>query len=301
MQRAERLQRPRRLQRLRVSPAKQAPGQLRSVAAPSLFVVLARVGALSASIGEMLETNRARRRRPRSSPVTSPPDPDLSALFREIPDPNEVRRLSSEAPRLAAVGASPARDTVRKRRVAALTASATWLLTHLAVYGVRTDLHGLPVLYVAAQILLPFAVALASLFAALAYGKLGLGAKIGLISGLALLGPLAFCLVAFGAPLPTASAPGDSSALGILVCFDITVAWTAVPLLAATLTLRGAFATGARWRSALIGAAVGLFAGATMNLHCPNVAPLHMLAGHGLPVIVATLLGSFVLGYRARA
>jgi hypothetical protein len=38
-----------------------------------------------------------------------------------------------------------------------------------------------------------------------------------------------------------------------------------------------------------------------MNLHCPNVAPLHVLMGHGLPVLVATLLGALVLGYRTRA
>jgi hypothetical protein len=44
-----------------------------------------------------------------------------------------------------------------------------------------------------------------------------------------------------------------------------------------------------------------LFAGATMNLHCPNVAPAHVLLGHGLPVIVAALLGGFVLVLRAKA
>jgi len=190
---------------------------------------------------------------------------------------------------------------VRNRRVAALAGSAAWLLTHLVVYGIRADFQGLPAPYVAAQILLPFLVATSSLLVALSYGKRGLGAKIGLVSGLSLLGPLAFCLVAFGAPIPRLTAPDESSVLGMLVCFDITVAWTAVPLLCAALTLPGAFAAGVGWRSALVGAAVGLFAGATMNLHCPNVAPVHVLIGHGLPVIVATLLGAFVLGYRTRA
>lgn len=233
--------------------------------------------------------------------MTSPPDPDLSALFGEIPDPDAAARPSSSPLRVPELGASPVRALVRKRRLAALTGSAAWLLTHLAVYGVRSDFRGLPPLYVAAQILLPFLVAVASLFAALSYGKLGLGLKIGLISGLAILGPLAFILIALGAPMPYAPGPGAASVLGILVCFDITVAWTAVPLLCAALALPGAFATGARWRSALVGAAIGLFAGATMNLHCPNVAPLHVVMGHGLPVVVATLLGALVLGYRTRA
>ena len=190
---------------------------------------------------------------------------------------------------------------MRNRRVAALTGSVAWLLTHLAVYGIRSDFQGLPVLYIAAQILLPFLIAVASLFAALSYGKLGLGLKVGIISGLALLGPLAFCLIAWGAPEPYVAGPEAWSLLGILVCFDITVAWAAVPLLFAGLALPGAFATSVRWRSALVGAAIGLFAGATMNLHCPNVAPLHVLMGHGLPVIVATLMGALVLGYRTRA
>jgi hypothetical protein len=101
--------------------------------------------------------------------------------------------------------------------------------------------------------------------------------------------------------MPRAAEPDAGSALGILVCFDITLAWTAVPLLCAALTLRAAFASGVRWRSALLGAALGLFAGATMNLHCPNVAPLHVLVGHGLPIIASTILGAVVLGYRTRA
>jgi len=233
--------------------------------------------------------------------VTRRPDPDLDALFSEIPDPGLAADAPSPPIVLPELETSPTRNLVRNRRLAVLTGSVSWLLMHLAVYGIRADFHGLPALYLAAQILLPFLLASASLFTALAYGKLGLGLKIGLISGLALLGPLTFCLIALGAPAPYAAAPGAASLLGILVCFDITLAWAAVPLLGAAFALPGAFASGVRWRSALVGAAVGLFAGATMNLHCPNVASLHVLLGHGLPVIVATLVGALVLGQRTRA
>lgn len=235
--------------------------------------------------------------------MTSPPEPDLKALFGEIPDPEAplLSSSSSQELRLPGFGASPTRDTVRKRRLAALTGSAAWLLTHLAVYGIRADFEELPILYIAAQILLPSLAAVASLFAALSYGKLGLGSRIGLVSGLVLLGPLAFCLVALGAPIPRLTTRDESSLLGILMCFDISVAWTTVPLLCAALTLPGAFATGVGWRSALVGASVGLLTGATMNLCCPNVAPLHLLVGHGAPVLVATLLGALILGYPARA
>lgn len=232
--------------------------------------------------------------------MTSPHDPDLSSQFAAIPETGLEASSASEE-RLPHLDPSPARNTVRKRRLAAFAGSAAWLLTHLAVYGVRSDFHELPALYIAAQILLPFLAAVASLFAALSNGKWGLGSKLGLVSGLALLGPLAFCLIALGAPVPRTPGADASSLLGLLVCFDITVAWTAVPLLCAALTLSGAFATLVRWRSALVGAALGLFAGATMNLHCPNVAPLHVLLGHGLPVLIATLLGALVLAYRTRA
>jgi hypothetical protein len=169
----------------------------------------------------------------------------------------------------------------------------------LAVYGIRTDLTGLPLTYVAAQIALPVLLATGSLVVALGSGKLGLGLKIGLVSTLAILGPVSFCVIALGAPIPRVAEPG--TLIDTVLCFDITVAWVAVPLLCAAITLRGAFAAGARWRSALVGAGIGLFAGATMNLHCPNVAPAHMLLGHGLAVVVAAVLGALALVLRARA
>jgi hypothetical protein len=176
-----------------------------------------------------------------------------------------------------------------------------WLAAHLAVYGVRRDFSTLPFPYIAAQILVPFVVSAASLSIALGRGRLGLGWKIGLVSVVAVLGPVSFCVIAAGAPVPRALEPAASSLVGTVLCFDITVAWAAVPLFAAAIVLRGAFAGGALWRSALLGAAIGLFVGATMNLHCPNVAPVHVLFGHGLAVVLATLLGAFALVRRTRA
>jgi hypothetical protein len=226
--------------------------------------------------------------------------PDLNSLFSDIPEPSAVAMPPVPLEALA-LDPSPARRLLRNRRLLALTGSFAWLSAHLAVYGVRTDFQGLPVLYAAAQILLPFVVAVGSLVAALANGKFGLGVRIGLISGLCVLGPLAFCLIALAAPAPYAPDADAAGVLGILVCFDITVAWTVVPLLLAAFALPRAFATGAGWRSALVGAAIGLSAGATINLHCPNVAPLHLLSGHGLPVIIATLLGGVALRLRTGA
>jgi hypothetical protein len=193
----------------------------------------------------------------------------------------------------------PTRQVVKRRRLAALLGGLSWLGAHLAVYGIRTDLGSLPSPYVAAQIALPAALATVSLAIALSPGQRGLGLKIGLVGALSILGPASFCALSLGAPVPRAPEPPAVS--DTLLCFDITVACVAVPLLFAAITLRGAFASGARWRSALVGAGIGLFAGATMNLHCPNVAPTHILLGHGLAIIVAASLGALALALRTRA
>lgn len=230
--------------------------------------------------------------------MSSLPDPDFLARLAEIPDPagpaDSPRELKPPS-----LPATSTRQLVRSRRLAALLGGLAWLGVHLAVYGVRTDLTGLPLTYAIAQIVLPISLATGSLFVAFGPGKLGLGLKSGLISSFAVLGPASFCVIALGAPVPRT--PEAGTLLDTLLCFDITIAWVAVPLLCAAITLLGAFATAARWRSALVGAGIGLFAGATMNLHCPNVAPAHVLLGHGLPVVVAALLGGFVLVLRAKA
>jgi hypothetical protein len=227
-------------------------------------------------------------------------EPELVARFSDIPEPagdgGPLPRL-----RAPALVAAPERTTVRKQRLAALLASVAWVGTHLTVYGIRNDFDRVSLLYVVAQVLLPFVLAIASLMVAVAPGRLGLGMKLGLISTLALLGPATFCLIAFGSPPPYVVPVGAGSLIGVLVCFDITVAWAAMPLLLAVLSLRGAFAAGSRLRSALVGTAAGLFAGATMNLHCPNVSSLHVLLGHGLPVVLTATAGAVFLTFRTRA
>ena len=136
--------------------------------------------------------------------MSSPTDPDFAAGLGEIPDPAASASPRLEL-RLPSLPAAPTRQLVRSRRLAALIGGLAWLGIHLAVYGVRTDLKGLPFLYVLAQIVLPVLLATASLFVALGAGRRGLGLKVGLVSTLALLGPASFCLIALGAPVPHAA------------------------------------------------------------------------------------------------
>jgi hypothetical protein len=196
---------------------------------------------------------------------------------------------------------SPVRSETQRRRAAALAISLAWLSTHLAVYGIRQDFEQLPAEYVAAQIGLPALLGVASLLLAIAPGKLGLGLGVGIVGSLAVIGPLSFWLLALSLHAPH---PADGSAgfwLGAFVCLDITLAWAAAPLLLAALSLRRAFPTGAGWRSALVGAALGLLSGAAINLHCSNVSPAHLVAGHGVPIVVAALVGGLVVSRWARA
>lgn len=215
------------------------------------------------------------------------------ADFDDVPD---FITESEAAPRSPALRSkAPDRTSTRARRWAALSLSIAWLGMHLAVYGVRKDLADLPMLYVAMQIVVPFLFAIASLALALRSGQLGLGLSVGLLLTVGVLGPLSFLLIAIGAPAPRPVPEGGSFWLGMLVCLDITLSWAAVPLLCAAVSLRRAFAAGASFRAALVGAAAGLLSGAVMNLHCPNIQGAHILLGHGIPMVIATLLGALLV------
>jgi hypothetical protein len=179
--------------------------------------------------------------------------------------------------------------------------SALWLVAHLSVYGLRGDLQHLPPPYLALQVGLPALLGALSLWLALAPGRLGLGLRVPVLAALAVLGPLSFWLLAAGVPAPYAESPLANFWLSSLLCLDLTLAWAAAPLLLAALVLRRAFPSAALWRSALVGAAVGLSCGAAINLHCPSVNQAHLLAGHGVPIALATLLGGLVVSRWSRA
>lgn len=227
---------------------------------------------------------------------------DLS-LLKEIPDPVAGTPPASPVtpPRFSAMAPSAVRSRTRRMRRLALGLSVAWVVAHLSIYGLRGDLQHLPPLYLLLQVGLPALLGALSLWLALAPGRLGLGLHVRIISALAVLGPLSFWLLAAGLPAPYADGQPASFWLSALLCMDITLAWAAAPLLLAALALRRAFPSAALWRSALVGAAVGLSCGAAINLHCPSVNPGHLVAGHGVPLALAALLGGLVVSRWARA
>jgi hypothetical protein len=228
---------------------------------------------------------------------------DLSFL-NDIPDPlaetaAATAPFEGTAPR--PVHGSPTRSQTERRRRAAFALSLAWLAMHLCVYGIRADFHLLPSAYVAAQVLLPSLFGASCLLVAAARGKLGLGLGIGLLTSLAIVGPVSFWVFAVGMPAPHPVLAPPNFWVSAFVCLDITLAWAAAPLVLAAFSLRHAFATQAAWRSGLVGGGIGLLSGATINLHCPNVDPAHLLVGHAVPVAVSVLVGAFVVARWTRA
>jgi hypothetical protein len=222
----------------------------------------------------------------------------------DIPDPlaeTAAERVPVAAPVPRPASASPTRGETERRRIAAFTLSVAWLVMHLFVFGIRTDFHRLPSLYVVAEVLLPALFGAGSLLVALAPGRLGLGLGIGLLTSIAIVGPLSFIVLAAGAPVPHPPVPPASFWGSSFVCLSLTLAWAAAPLVLAAIALRRAFTTSPAWRSALVGAGIGLWSGATINLHCPNVDPAHLLTGHALPVAVSALIGAFIVARWTRA
>jgi hypothetical protein len=230
--------------------------------------------------------------------MNAPSEEELLAHLGEIPDPGGIGvRPPTQSP---ARSVGPARRVVRGRRALALAASVVWIGANLVVFRLRGDFPALPLAYLQADIALPYALAAGCLALALAPGRLGLGANVRLLALLAVLGPALFWLLAAGAPLLDASGTTSNSLAAALKCLGLTLLWTTVPLCLAALTLRGAFPAASGWRGALVGAAAGLCAGATINLHCPNVASFHVLTGHGLPLLLATFFGALVVARSAR-
>lgn len=228
--------------------------------------------------------------------------PDIEfPMFEGIPDPAHDKPELPPGLVRPPLSDSPSRDRVRRRRLVALGASVAWVLTHLAVYGIRTDWSELSRSYIAAQIAVPLVLAVASLGIATSRGSRGLGLGARWLWIMAVLGPAAFWVAALGVPEPYASGADPAFWVSIFVCLDLTLAWLAVPLLLAGLTLRRAFVSAAAWKSALVGSAAGLFSGAIMNLHCPSVDPAHVGLAHGVPILIASALGAMLMVRWTRA
>ena len=230
---------------------------------------------------------------------------DLSRLD-EIPDVIPERAAPAERPpHRPVVGApGPARAVVRRRRAFALLGGLAWFVAQAGALGLRTDIARLGTLFALVQMALPALLGATALGLALWPGRDGLGARAGtlraativLLAGLTavtLLMPPPFEFVApQGMPPPVAWA---------LICADIVFVMGAIPLALAAVAWRRAFAVSAAERTAALGAACGLSAVTSMQMHCENILPLHVTFGHILPAVALAVAGAFLLHRFTRA
>jgi hypothetical protein len=84
-------------------------------------------------------------------------------------------------------------------------------------------------------------------------------------------------------------------------CLNCSLAWALLPIAAAGLSLRNAFAAGAVWRSALLGAGCGLLAAGVFTLHCPVVDKWHIAIAHGGAVLLSSIIGALGLSWATRS
>lgn len=227
-------------------------------------------------------------------------------LLDEIPDPLEAassgERRAEPTPRELAAFEQPSatRAAVRGRRLAAVFAAVAWLLGHFLVVTIRGDIGKIPAWYLGLNVLLPVVSGVTAAILAIRGGKTGLGGSVKWAAAAAITAAALFWLVALGLPVPHADGPQVPFWEGCFRCFDRTLIWALVPVGLAALGLRSSFATAARWRSAAIGGACGVIAGGLMNLICANSEHAHVAVSHGLPALLTTLGGAYLIARSAR-
>lgn len=219
-------------------------------------------------------------------------------FFADIPDvlPDDVPAVATTPPveLWSRVHGEP--ETLGRthmKRALALTASLLWAGAELAALGIRGDLAELSISYVFVLFVAPFALGVVSVVVALGRGRLGLGPRFSVVALLAIVGSLSVGGAGLIVPEPVSAARADLRSL--FFCANLALVWAAVPLVAAALSLRGAFASSPVWRSALLGTAIGLGAAVAAELRCPLSDRAHVAFAHGGAVLFATFASALLL------
>lgn len=220
--------------------------------------------------------------------------------FSGIPDPLGGRAPLPPPPSIIVTRPGPSRAELTRSRWVAALVGAGWIAAQLAVTGLRGDFARVPLAYTLALGVAPLLAGLLCLFAAITPGRMGLGARVTLLATLALTFPLLFGFTNYAFSPPYPEAPLGELMHGVF-CFNIALAWTVLPLIAAGFALRNTFVTRAVWRSALVGAGAGLIVAATSMLRCPLSGAWHNTFSHAGAVVASAILGALVLSRITRA
>jgi hypothetical protein len=226
----------------------------------------------------------------------SPPRDHDDLPFADIPDPGATTALAPSPVRPPTE--RPTRAELRGRARAALVLAVAWLGVEIAWFGVRGDLGRLPTTYLVGMVWAPLAAAALSLTLALSRGRSGLGARAWSIIGATVgtQGALLLAILALPAPAGLPGTPVETA-----YCFNVTLGFALLPMLAAGVALRRAFVALSGWRSALVGTAAGLAGAALVNLHCDRVGVTHLVLGHLGAAVAVTVVGAVLLSRVTRA
>jgi Negative regulator of sigma F len=94
---------------------------------------------------------------------------------------------------------------------------------------------------------------------------------------------------------------GPSSSVGLRGpphfhgCLEIGLIAALVPVLLASIAVRGAFPVGSRWAAAALGAAAGALGGLMLHFHCPIADGVHVSVMHGGVVVVAAGISALIV------
>jgi hypothetical protein len=222
--------------------------------------------------------------RPQTRPSADPPQ-----ASRPQTRPSSVRPVQLPE------GASPTRSAMKTRRAIAVVALTAWPPVLRLGWGFRPDIAERSA-FVAGQAALLGLLLIPAILIAILPGRRGLGGPLWRTRIAALGLPIAFMLVGLFW-LPEGS-PGSFGEIGpwaaILPCFSIGLL-VAVPMLLVLLwAVQRAFPSAAAWRGGALGAAVGLVGSAVLTAHCSSPFGGHVALAHGLPIVIAGLLGGFL-------
>lgn len=195
----------------------------------------------------------------------------------DVPDPFAGGAPLPPLPPLPeALPSSPSRGGVRGRRVLALVVGSALPCAIICGMGFRAVTTKVLILGVLCPVLAAAAALVLLLRARSTTLRLALAAAAAAL--------LFFVGTAAEAHAPSAPA---SAAMG---CMVITSLLLSGPLLLGGMALRHAFPSGSASRAASLGVAAGLVGAATIRLHCPHDDSIHVMLGHGLPMVAAGLI-----------
>jgi hypothetical protein len=232
------------------------------------------------------------------------PDDRFAEMWNDIPDPiaSGEPEVSSDRPMRAPVAPSPTRGATKLRRMVALAAFVAWPLLLRLVWGLRPDIEE-RLSFVLGQTALFGLLLVAVLLVAVLPGRRGLGRPVSLVRLAAIGAPIVFAVV--GLLWLPSGAPGSFGEVGpwgpVMKCLSLGLL-VALPMLMVGLwAMRRAFPSASGWRAAALGAGLGLVGSVVLTAHCGIQLGGHVALAHGLPIVIAALLGAALGSKVARA